>query len=160
MLWIIWGKDDSRKWMWNFVVCVLPRMLELWAAVNGQNECDLMVPGEQLRDTAPVATGDDLRGPGWLWAHAAGEGPEATSTTYIVILIDAFSEIKLFPLELCPCLLSSSTLPHGCGAVADWMGDTSMCFCDKDRVGLGPVSVWMLVGFILMYPTWPVVWKS
>lgn len=38
-----------------------------------QDECDVMVPGQQLWHPAPPPPGDDLRGPGGLWTHAAGE---------------------------------------------------------------------------------------
>lgn len=37
-----------------------------------QDECDIMVPGQQLRHKTPVATGDDLCGTGGVRAHAAG----------------------------------------------------------------------------------------
>ena len=37
-----------------------------------QHECDIMVPGQQLWHTPPVATGDDLRWQGRLRANAAG----------------------------------------------------------------------------------------
>lgn len=46
------------------MVCVFHKDAGALSSWNGQNECDLMVPGEQLGDTAPVAAGDDLRGPG------------------------------------------------------------------------------------------------
>ena len=49
-----------------------------------EDECDIMVPGEQLKHAAPVATGDDLRGPGRLRAHAAGERPEAIGSVAIL----------------------------------------------------------------------------
>lgn len=40
---------------------------------RNKDECDIMVPGEQLWYPSPSAAGDDLRWPGGLRAHAAGK---------------------------------------------------------------------------------------
>lgn len=40
---------------------------------SSEDECDIMVPGEQLGHAAPVAAGDDLCGPRRLRTHVAGE---------------------------------------------------------------------------------------
>lgn len=40
---------------------------------KNKDECDIMVPGEQLWYPSPSAAGDDLRWPGGLRAHAAGK---------------------------------------------------------------------------------------
>lgn len=54
-----------------FYCCLFPGCEEVpdsWP----QHECDIMVSGQQLWHTPPVATGDDLCRPGRLRANAAG----------------------------------------------------------------------------------------